>query len=105
MERAQFVTVYQGSDRESPHARSGSLVTTSREEAVAQALALEVSADGGVSPDAPETRWLLEMHVRRDQIDWQPRPIGGGEPEQGTLLVKSVVVDAESIDQAGESLA
>jgi hypothetical protein len=89
IDRTEFVTVFHVSGTETPYLRPGSWVATSREEAL-------------VSTEASDTdeRWMLELHVRRDQVQWS-----GGEadsvvePRHGILLMKSVVVGAEFVAQ------
>jgi hypothetical protein len=86
-ERTEFVTVFHASDREVPYLRPGSSVTTSREEALVHAQAIA----------SPDERWVLELHVRREQIEWSDQDDPAASPQHGTLLVKSVVVGAEII--------
>jgi hypothetical protein len=85
LDRTEFVTVFHVSGTETPYLRPGSWVAISREDALASAEAI----------DAGE-RWMLELHVRRDQVQWSGDASDSVvEPRRGILLVKSIVVAAE----------
>jgi hypothetical protein len=89
IDRTEFVTAFHVSGTETPYLRPGSWVATSREEAL-------------VSAEASDTdeRWMLELHLRRDQVQWSADGADSVvEPGRGILLMKSVVVAAEMLRQ------
>ncbi|MDB5405371.1 MAG: hypothetical protein JWL84_283 [Rhodospirillales bacterium] len=99
MENTEYVTVYQGTDRQLPYLRPGSWVTMAREEAVAYAQATGMSNLVDQTPGPSDRLWLLELHVRRDQIGWTDGDRDADfDGQHGTLLAKSVVIGSTPVE-------